>query len=159
MTIRFFYRTEIPPSRRKPSLFKKALSKLIREPGELNVIFVGDQEIKSLHRKFFQDPSLTDVIAFQYSGLKPRVQGSRSGLRLGAARTGSNPQEQPLGDIFICVPQARRQAGDLGHSLLKELLTLAIHGTLHLLGEKDDTEKNRKKMFEKQDSILKSLSV
>lgn len=149
MTIRFFYRTTIPPFCRKPGLFKKALSKLIREPGELSVVFVGDREIKSLHRKFFRDPSLTDVIAFSYSD---KSQSAKDQIP-------STPKDQPLGDIFICVPQAGRQAKDLGHSLLKELLTLAVHGALHLLGEKDDTKKNRKKMFRRQDSVLKSLSV
>ncbi|MBI4055355.1 MAG: rRNA maturation RNase YbeY, partial [Elusimicrobia bacterium] len=62
-------------------------------------------------------------------------------------------------DIFICVSQARRQAESLGHSLLKELLILAVHGILHLCGWKDDTVSRRRRMLARQDQILFSLWI
>lgn len=39
-----------------------------------------------------------------------------------------------LGDIVISVEKARAQAEEYGHSLAREIVYLAIHGTLHLLG-------------------------
>ena len=48
-----------------------------------------------------------------------------------------------LGDIVISVPMAQKQARGLGHSLGDELIVLAIHGLLHLLGldhERDEIE-------------------
>jgi probable rRNA maturation factor len=46
-----------------------------------------------------------------------------------------------LGDIVICLSQARRQAGERGRTLNEELVVLIIHGLLHLIGY--DHEKNR----------------
>ena len=48
-----------------------------------------------------------------------------------------------LGEIVISLDAARRQAVELGHSELRELEELVLHGTLHLLGhdhEQDDGE-------------------
>ncbi len=59
-----------------------------------------------------------------------------------------------LGDIYISVYQARKQAAELGHGLLEELLTLAVHGTLHLVGYRDATPAQRKRMFSRQERIL-----
>ena len=46
--------------------------------------------------------------------------------------------------MIISLETAQRQADERGHSLLSELETLLIHGTLHLLGydhiEDADTE-------------------
>jgi len=39
-----------------------------------------------------------------------------------------------LGDVLIAVPTARRQAKRQGHSLLRELKILLLHGALHCLG-------------------------
>ncbi len=45
------------------------------------------------------------------------------------------PEEtDPLGDVVISYPQARRQATDAGHDLDEELAVLLAHGLLHLLG-------------------------
>ncbi|TMB48509.1 MAG: rRNA maturation RNase YbeY, partial [Chloroflexi bacterium] len=38
------------------------------------------------------------------------------------------------GDVVIDVDQAVRQAADGGWSVIEEIVLLAIHGTLHLLG-------------------------
>lgn len=58
----------------------------------------------------------------------------------------SLPDGLYLGDIFICLPVARLQAESAGRSLKAELLTLMIHGLLHLAGydhETDDGEMTR----------------
>jgi len=58
----------------------------------------------------------------------------------------SLPDGLYLGDMFICLPVARLQAESAGHSLKAELLTLMIHGLLHLAGydhETDDGEMTR----------------
>ena len=39
-----------------------------------------------------------------------------------------------LGDIVISVPRARKQAEEIGSYFYKELMFLAVHSTLHLIG-------------------------
>ncbi len=65
--------------------------------------------------------------------------------------------DRPFGDVFICVPQARRQAKELGHPASREVLILALHGTLHLLGYDDHAPKDRARMFARQDELLARL--
>ena len=64
-----------------------------------------------------------------------------------------------LGDIYICLNKARSQAIEYGHSFLREISFLTIHGLLHLLGydhiEKDDEEV----MFNLQEMILNEYGI
>lgn len=105
--------------------------------GTVNVICAGDAAIKELNRRFLKKTRTTDVIAFNYP-----------------------PAPAPgtvLGEIYLCLPQARRQARALGHSLITELLILAVHGALHLSGMDDDTPARRLKMNRRTARLLKDL--
>jgi probable rRNA maturation factor len=59
------------------------------------------------------------------------------------------------GEILISVETAREQAKELCHSLDEELLTLAIHGFLHLSGYDDHNAKERRRMFSETRRILR----
>ena len=62
--------------------------------------------------------------------------------------------EAPFGDVFISAFQARAQAAEQGHPVLAEVLFLAAHGTLQLLGYDDATARQRAVMFRKQARAL-----
>ena len=64
-----------------------------------------------------------------------------------------------LGDIMICYDRAVEQAETYGHSLLRELSFLAVHGVLHLLGYDHMTEADERVMREKQTTILDGIGV
>ncbi|MCY7464083.1 rRNA maturation RNase YbeY, partial [Bacillus paralicheniformis] len=51
-----------------------------------------------------------------------------------------------LGDIIISADKAREQAEEYGHSLMRELGFLTVHGFLHLLGYDHMTEEEEKEM-------------
>ena len=68
-----------------------------------------------------------------------------------------NPDLPPLGDLVISVETARRQAPLNGHDLLTELLMLALHGTLHLMGYDDSTDAARAAMNGRAVSVLRTL--
>ena len=91
---------------------------------EISIVIVGDKKIKSLNKKYLKRNQVTDVLAFDY------------------------------GEIFICLPQAKRQAKKMGNILKKELAILLIHGILHLAGYDDKTKIGYNKMVRKQNEIL-----
>jgi probable rRNA maturation factor len=89
------------------------------------VRFVGDRTMRRLNRVFRGKDATTDVLSFP-----------------GAA----SPEGRHLGDVVVSVPQAVRQAAELGHSPGRELRLLLLHGVLHCLGhdhESDDGEMDR----------------
>lgn len=94
---------------------------------EISIVLVSDTKIKELNRKYRKINRVTDVLAFDY------------------------------GEIFICLPRARRQAKKLGHSLKKELAILLIHGILHLAGYDDETKKDYNKIVRKQEEIWQEV--
>lgn len=77
----------------------------------INVIFTGDDRITELNAAYRKRNRPTDVLSF-----------------------GADPDEGILGEVYISVDAARRQAADYGATLREEILRLVCHGTLHLCG-------------------------
>lgn len=115
--------------RRAPSsLIRRALSAVCEQhharDGEISVLLTDDLEVEALNRQFRAIDETTDVLSF--------------------------PSEHPaiLGDIAISVPYADRQSALRKVSLAHEIVYLAIHGGLHLLGFDDETVQDRRVMME-----------
>jgi probable rRNA maturation factor len=62
-----------------------------------------------------------------------------------------------LGDVVISVPVAEEQASQRGHLLAAELVLLAVHGVLHLLGHDHSQREDRDRMFKLQADLLRDL--
>jgi rRNA maturation RNase YbeY len=142
MTIRLSGLSLLPPSARKPRLLEKAcrdaLGPKLREGAEVNVVFLSNRSLRRLNKRFLGHDRNTDVIAFGYEPL-PGVPRSA---------------QDSLGDIYVSAEQARTQARALGHTVLRETLTLVIHGALHLAGHDDSNATLKARMFRQQDRIL-----
>ncbi len=106
--------------------------------GEICVILIGDKEIRKINKRCLGHDTATDVISFPYDRPAPKAKGV-----------------QPFGDIYIGKDAAKRQAAEMGHSLLEELLTLAVHGALHLIGYDDRKPAEKKRMFARQGAIVR----
>ena len=139
MTIRFFGLARLPPSARKPRLLAAACRKALRseradKPGELSIVFLDRREMLAMNKRFLRHGHDTDVIAFPYDG--PAGPGL------------------PFGDVYVSAWQARVQAKAMGHPVLTEVMTLIVHGTLHLLGWEDSSPRKKAAMFRRQESLL-----
>ncbi len=86
---------------------------------------VDDKTISSIHAKFMNDPTTTDVITFQH------------------------------GEVFICYDMAKRESAERKITLEEELLRYHIHGMLHLAGYDDRNEQDFSKMFTFQEELVK----
>lgn len=119
------------------------LQTVFKNLNRLNIILSSDKEIRKLNRQFFHRRRSTDVIAFRYL-LKEIPEPARNSF--------------PDGDIFLNPLRAKIQAKYFGNTFRQELLTLLIHGLLHLAGFDDRTKVKQKKMFKQQEKILRWLN-
>lgn len=101
---------------------------------ELNFIFCPDKFLLALNKKFLKHHYYTDVISFNYFKKKNILDG----------------------EIFISLPQVKRNAKKYKTALSNEIHRVIIHGVLHLCGYDDKTEKEKNKMREKENLYLNS---
>ncbi len=108
-----------------------------------NVIIVDNEEIHKINREYRGIDRPTDVISFALEDDDTFVA----------------MDQRILGDIYISIDKAKEQAIEYGHSLLRELCFLTIHGILHLLGYDHMEEQEEKVMFALQERILNDYGI
>ena len=118
----------------------------------LGLSLVGDEEIAALNADWRQKPGPTDVLAFaaQDNGLDQAPAMPMPDW----AGQGDGPEPLELGDIVISLETAARQAPEHGHPLERELLFLASHGLLHLLGWDHPDDASLAAMLVRQERLL-----
>ena len=127
------------------AIIKQALKTLhIEDDVEVSCVLVDDERIHEINREYRHIDRSTDVISFA-------MEDNDQFYVEGMPRT--------LGDIFISVDHAKKQAEEYGHSLRREMCFLFTHGILHLLGYDHMTDEQEKEMFGLQDEILGALSI
>ncbi|MFI5361576.1 MAG: rRNA maturation RNase YbeY [Elusimicrobiota bacterium] len=147
LTVRVAGLSALPRAARKRALIAAAVRAAFalersKRRGDIGVVFVGRAEMRALNRQYLGHNDDTDVITFEHEPF-PGVPKS----------------EQPIGDIFISGWMAARSARELGHTPLREALTLAAHGALHLLGHDDHSPRAKARMFRRQDEVLAVLGA
>jgi len=107
----------------------------------LGLQIISNQEIASMNQKWMQKNGPTDVLSF------PIISDESL----------NNFDHIELGDIFISLEMALEQSYEYKHSIKREMLWLASHGFLHLLGweHKDDNE--LKNMLSFQEYLISNL--
>lgn len=108
-----------------------------------NVIFVDEETIQKINKEYRNIDRVTDVISFALE------EGESINFEFGRL----------LGDIYICVKRMKEQAKEYGHSELREMGFLTVHGLLHLLGYDHMTKEEEKIMFDKQELILNDYGL
>ena len=127
------------------AIIEQALKTLgIEDDVEVSCVLVDDERIHEINREYRHIDRSTDVISFA-------MEDNDQFYVEGMPRT--------LGDIFISVYHAKKQAEEYGHSLRREMCFLFTHGILHLLGYDHMTDEQEKEMFGLQDEILGALSI
>jgi rRNA maturation RNase YbeY len=99
--------------------------------GDINYIFVDDETILDINRRFIGHDYYTDHIGFDYSS--------------GGALSG---------DIYISLDTVRTNAELYGATFDQELRRIIIHGLLHLCGLRDKTDEERARMQQAEDRAL-----
>lgn len=126
-------RTHVPRS----ALTKLALIvlKAERNSKNVNLIFVDDSRMHELNREFRGKDKTTDVLSFAME----------------------DDDDPLLGEIYISISEARRNALEYEITLTQEIQKLFCHGLLHLLGVHHPTERARSLMAAKEEKYLACL--
>ena len=129
------------------------LSDLGETSAELGILFVGDQRMRGLNRRYRGKDRTTDVLAFAMrEACTPHVLRQAQGRPLSLT-------PDMLGDVVISVPTAWRQAIEARRSLDEELAWLLIHGILHLCGyDHERSEKEARRMHRREQMIQRSIA-
>ena len=106
-----------------------------REHLEVDVALVSDEELASIHDRFLDDPSPTDVISFD----------------LGEDGDG------PAAEVYASVDRAIEVARKRGSGASDELRLYVVHGTLHLCGFDDREPGERARMRRAESAVLRGL--
>jgi probable rRNA maturation factor len=101
------------------------VASLAPQAESLGVRFVGDREMRRVNRQFRGKDETTDVLSFP-------------------------GEDEHLGDVLISISKARRQAGETGHGVDREVKTLLLHGILHCLGYDHETDQGEMERLERR---------
>jgi len=117
---------------------KELLKRIIREhgfrPGELNYIFMSDEDLLKINIEYLNHSTYTDIITFDNSETDDTIEG----------------------DIFISVDRVRENAEKFGTGFESELVRVMAHGVLHLAGYKDKKPEEAQAMRAAEEKALKA---
>lgn len=99
--------------------------------GDINYIFVDDETMLDINRRFIGHDYYTDHIGFDYS-----------------------EDDALSGDIYISLDTVKTNAEKFGATFDEELRRVIIHGLLHLCGLRDKTDEERQQMQNAEDKAL-----
>ena len=107
----------------------------------LGLQIISNQEITSMNKKWMKKNGPTDVLSFPIT--------SEESL--------NNLDYIELGDIFISLEMALEQSHEYKHSIFREMLWLASHGFLHLLGWEHNNDIDLENMLNFQEYLITRL--
>jgi probable rRNA maturation factor len=119
---------------------KKWISEVInlhqKQVGEINYIFCDDEYLLDINKTYLAHDFYTDIITFDQSDLPNKIEG----------------------EIYISIERVKDNSEILKVDFREELKRVVIHGILHLVGFKDKTEKEKKKMRALENEMLQLIN-
>ena len=152
----FVFQNQATDKKFGEDFFKKILEtasselKLVNKNISVSLNLVGEGKIKELNKKHRNKDKVTDVLSFPMTekvlkNLKPKIY---------------NLKPVDLGDIFICLSFAKKEAKSENIYIERKLAQLTVHGFLHLAGYDHEVSKQEaEKMFDLENEILKKLKL
>ncbi|MDQ1349864.1 MAG: putative rRNA maturation factor [Acidobacteriota bacterium] len=114
--------------------YLEKLERVVKElkiEGNIVIKLGGKEEAQELNSRYLQRDYPTDVLSFPFNEEVPE-------------------EGFYLGDIFVCYPIAGEQAKENNITLEEELLTLMVHGILHLGGYDHETDSGEMEKLQEQ---------
>ena len=135
-----FFTEDLPYTLKHKTLIRTWLLDTIHTEGyqleELNFILCSDEYLLNMNQQYLDHDTYTDVITFDHSEVLKMIAG----------------------DIFISIERIQENAKEFKGTVFHELCRVMVHGTLHLLGYKDKSKKEKMLMTQKEDHYLSLLN-
>lgn len=135
------------------AMLSQAIEETIRlsggpEEAEVSLTLVDDRRIHALNLEYRGVDRATDVLSFalqEETDEEPELEFEF--------------EDNMLGDIVISAEKAWEQAKEYGHSFEREIVYLAVHGTLHLLGYDHEEEQDKLEMRSQEEAVMALLGL
>ena len=105
-----------------------------KKTGQIHFVFVSDEIILDINKKYLKNDDYTDIIAFDNS-------------------TGNTIS----GEMYISIDTVQSNAKNYQVDFRNELLRVMVHGVLHLCGYKDSTASEQQEIHAAEDKYLEEL--
>ena len=136
--IDFVYNTDFRLANKE--IFSRWLISVANEEGflidTLVFLFVDDNEILEMNKKFLKHDYYTDVITF-----------------------GDLEDKKISGDIAISIERVLDNSKTYGVEFEEELKRVMVHGLLHIMGYNDKTSSDKSVMSQKENKAIKMFHV
>jgi len=127
------------PSRALKKIAQAVLDLVGQAGAELSLALIGNTEMQKLNAKYRHKDYPTDVLSFPIEETLPAAH-------------------RVLGDVIISVQMARQQARERGRTTDEEMVTLLVHGIVHLLGyDHERSAKDARAMKRLENKIYRQL--
>ena len=110
---------------------ERALQSIRKDDQSATIVFVSDQVIRNLNKKFRGKDYATDVLSFPTEPAPFETEN-----------------QSQLGEVVISVERAAAQAKEQGLSFSREVEQLILHGLLHLSGYDHETDNGKMNRLE-----------
>ena len=127
------------PVARLEAAAREALTHAKASVGEISITFLADEAIHDLNRRYLGRDYVPDVLTFPLG----------------------EEGEPVVGDIYVGLAQAGRQAAEAGISIEEELVRLVAHATLHLIGfdhPEEEGARQDSELYRLQEEIVARVS-
>ena len=117
--------------------------RLVKKPqnGIVHLAILDDERMRELNLGYRGIDATTDVLSFHYFD-----------------DFGDVPADEVAGEIVFSLSRIVSQAEEYGHSEKEELVRLAVHGILHILGYDHETDEDYETMWKIEEKILTELT-
>ncbi len=123
-----------------------------------DIKLVGSAAIKKLNAEHRGLDKVTDVLSFPVLDM---VDGKLSSdlMPYDYSIDSKGKKTLMIGDVVICPERAKKQSEEYGHSMEREMVFLAVHSFLHLLGFDHENGRDEEKMFSIQEEIMQKIGL
>ena len=126
---------------------------------EVSVIFIDNEEIKEINKKYRGIDKITDVLSFPMLNYPENKVFKEVYINYKFDQSDLYDEKLVIGDVALSLERAKQQSEEFGHSFIRECAYLTVHSVLHLLGYDHMKEEQKNIMRKREEEILNNFSL